>query len=83
MAGQHWGKSHPDHCVELAPGTTHSWQYRGQILPTNRRIVVDAAVADRTDGDVPAMRVNGVLKVDGLPIYNIRDLSIRLVPPSG
>jgi 3-hydroxymyristoyl/3-hydroxydecanoyl-(acyl carrier protein) dehydratase len=83
MAGRRWGKSHPDHCVELVPGTTHSWQYRGQILPTNRRIVVDAAVADRTDGDVPAMRVNGVLKVDGLLIYNIRDLSIRLVPSSG
>jgi 3-hydroxymyristoyl/3-hydroxydecanoyl-(acyl carrier protein) dehydratase len=78
-----WREDCPDHRLELATGTAHTWRYRGQILPRNREVEVTAAVTRPAGGAEPGILVDGALKVDGLLIYKMRDFGIRLAPPTG
>ena len=59
-------------------GETHRWTYRGQILPTNRRVTVEAVLTRVEDEPVPAILADGLLRVDGLPIYRMENFGIRL-----
>jgi acyl transferase domain-containing protein/3-hydroxymyristoyl/3-hydroxydecanoyl-(acyl carrier protein) dehydratase len=52
------------------------WKYRGQVLPTNKLVQVEAEIVDVTDG---VLRANGSLWVDGTRIYLAEGLAIRLV----
>jgi PfaB family protein len=61
----------------LAPGT-HSWIYRGQILPTNRLITVEASITGIQENPVPQITADGYLQVDGLYIYKMENFGIQL-----
>jgi 3-hydroxymyristoyl/3-hydroxydecanoyl-(acyl carrier protein) dehydratase len=61
-------------------GDAHEWVYRGQIIPTNERVEVDAVLTDVKEGERPEVRANGFLKVDGLYIYEMIDFGLRMVP---
>ncbi|MDB5101695.1 MAG: polyketide synthase family protein, partial [Cyanobacteria bacterium RYN_339] len=62
---------------EVMPaGHAHSWIYRGQILPTNKRAVVEAVIK-RVEPDL--IVADGLLCVDGLPIYQMTDFAVRIV----
>jgi acyl transferase domain-containing protein/3-hydroxymyristoyl/3-hydroxydecanoyl-(acyl carrier protein) dehydratase len=61
-------------------GPEHRWIYRGQIVPTNGVVEVDAVVTEIRDDPTPTIVGNGFLKVDGRPIYEMRDFGISLVP---
>lgn len=52
-----------------APGR-HSWRYRGQVLPSARR--VDVQVRVREEGEGHAVEADGLLAVDGKVIYEMR-----------
>jgi hypothetical protein len=53
----------------------------GQILPTNRRVTVEASITEIVDiPATPAIFAEGYLLVDGLPIYHMQDFGIRLLP---
>ncbi len=58
-------------------GETHHWTYRGQILPSNRRVRVQAVVTgcDRQRGLLAA---DGLLAVDGLIIYQMKNFTLGL-----
>jgi acyl transferase domain-containing protein/3-hydroxymyristoyl/3-hydroxydecanoyl-(acyl carrier protein) dehydratase len=58
-------------------GEPHTWAYRGQIIPTNKRVTVEAVVTEVGEGTVKA---NGFLSVDGITIYEMKDFGLRLVP---
>ena len=58
-------------------GEPHEWLYRGQILPTNRRVTVEAVVDERREKGCVA---SGFLSVDGITIYEMRRFGLRLVP---
>jgi len=60
-------------------GEAHAWIYRGQIIPKNRHVVVEAAITDRREGDEPVVVASGFLSVDGTIIYEMTDFGIRLV----
>jgi 3-oxoacyl-(acyl-carrier-protein) synthase/3-hydroxymyristoyl/3-hydroxydecanoyl-(acyl carrier protein) dehydratase len=75
-----WGdKMRQTHRFEpIAVGVEHSWLYRGQILPTSRRVEVDAIITERRDGPEPLLKASGFLKVDGTFIYEMIDFGLRL-----
>jgi 3-hydroxymyristoyl/3-hydroxydecanoyl-(acyl carrier protein) dehydratase len=69
------------HCrFSLLSGRAHRWSYRGQVTPDNRTVVVEASLTSVAEGPRPALRADGFLHVDGLPIYAFHDFGLRLVP---
>ena len=64
----------------LLTGAEHTWIYRGQILPTNRKITVEAEITTILDDPDPCLLADGFLKVDGLYIYQMKNFGIKLVP---
>ncbi|NLO92258.1 MAG: type I polyketide synthase [Elusimicrobia bacterium] len=64
----------------MALGAKHTWVYRGQVVPTNKEVTVEAAISS-VDEASRTLSADGWLKVDGLPIYQMRDFSLRMVKP--
>jgi len=58
-----------------APGSTHRWLYRGQVLPTDGEVLVDAWVTD-VDEPGQTLTADGLLSVDGRVIYQITDFRV-------
>ncbi len=62
-------------CTHM-PGTTHQWKYRGQIIPSNKKIEVTAHIKDIIESGRPCIVADGALAVDGTCIYEMRDFAI-------
>lgn len=75
--GDELGRTH--RFESMAIGSRHRWTYRGQVIPSNRRVEVEAVVSRIEDGDSPLIEANGFLKVDGVIIYEMIDFALRLV----
>jgi 3-hydroxymyristoyl/3-hydroxydecanoyl-(acyl carrier protein) dehydratase len=60
------------------PGKEHRWLYRGQIVPANARVDVQAVITARDERDRSLM-ADGWLEVDGLVIYRMSDFSLQVV----
>lgn len=75
MAEQRWGVA-VDALVVPALGTKHQWVYRGQVLPTDREVTVQAIVTAVDDRE-RTMTVEGLLSVDGRIIYRMTDFTVR------
>ncbi|MBS1149558.1 MAG: omega-3 polyunsaturated fatty acid synthase [Myxococcaceae bacterium] len=63
-----------------ALGHEHKWQYRGQVLPTNHEVQVQATLTHVADGPEPLLIADGQLAVDGRVIYTMKNFALRLVP---
>ncbi|MFZ7126818.1 MAG: beta-ketoacyl synthase N-terminal-like domain-containing protein [Desulfobacterales bacterium] len=74
-----WRTRYPGHRLELRVGSPHTWQYRGQILPSNKTIVVEASCEEEDGDNGSEFRIDGALKVDGLFIYKLLNFGVRLV----
>ena len=61
-----------------------TWKYRGQVMPTARRLTVELEItAKASDGHRQAAAVGTAsLWVDGLRIYEATNVSMRIVPDS-
>jgi 3-hydroxymyristoyl/3-hydroxydecanoyl-(acyl carrier protein) dehydratase len=60
-----------------APGITHRWLYRGQIIPFNKDVVFGLKVI----GNDPAkclLTLRGLLWVDNQVVYQVDDFTVRL-----
>ncbi|MDH3874384.1 MAG: hypothetical protein OET07_09540, partial [Desulfobacteraceae bacterium] len=68
------------HRFEWIMDEPHSWSYRGQVIPENKTIEVDAVITKMVDSPVPTLYANGFLKVDGLYIYQMENFGFRLIP---
>jgi 3-hydroxymyristoyl/3-hydroxydecanoyl-(acyl carrier protein) dehydratase len=79
-ARQRWPGLIETHRFGLQIEKTHSWIYRGQILPTNRLITVEASITDVEESPVPGITADGYLQVDGLYIYKMENFGIALLP---
>ncbi len=64
----------------MAVGHPHVWQYRGQVVPTNSLVQVQAQVKQVIDGGAPVVVADGQLICDGKVIYAMKDFAVRLVP---
>ncbi len=62
----------------LALGEKHQWTYRGQIVQKNKLITVEAHITG-ADDERRVLRADGVLIVDGLVIYQMKDFAVRVV----
>lgn len=78
----HWKDIADDYRLELITDTAHRWTYRGQILPENETIEVEAEITHLEDHPFPMVLANGWLKVDGLCIYEMKDFGLQLIPTS-
>jgi 3-hydroxymyristoyl/3-hydroxydecanoyl-(acyl carrier protein) dehydratase len=76
-AVRRWG-AHTDAKFDtIVQDREHRWTYRGQILPTNRKVTVQAWVTEVDDAQRLIMGA-GYLSVDGTPIYQIDGLGLRM-----
>ena len=76
FAVERWGAPADGRLEAMTPGCEHSWLYRGQVLPTDSRVVVDAvvtAIDDIADMDDAkhTIEASGTLSVDGRLIYKV------------
>ena len=61
----------------VAVGEQHSWNYRGQIIPANNQVLVEAVVT-AVDDEQKLLKADGYLSVDGKVIYQMQDFTVRL-----
>jgi acyl transferase domain-containing protein/3-hydroxymyristoyl/3-hydroxydecanoyl-(acyl carrier protein) dehydratase len=58
------------------PGQPHSWVYRGQILPSSKRVATQAVITARDDAG-RWIQADGCLLVDGKVIYQMNGFTLR------
>jgi PfaB family protein len=63
----------------IATGVPHTWGYRGQVIPKNKEVVVEACLTEIIDDGNVLIKADGFLVVDGKPIYSMNDFSMRMV----
>ena len=61
-------------------GRPHTWTYRGQIIPANKKVTVEAVITEIHEGESPIIKADGFLQVDSIIIYEMKDFGLRLVP---
>jgi 3-hydroxymyristoyl/3-hydroxydecanoyl-(acyl carrier protein) dehydratase len=83
-ARHHWPKqiTSTHRFQPVTTGAKHTWKYRGQVIPDNKNVEVDAVIKEITDQPTPTIRADGFLRVDGVPIYEMQDFALSLVPDS-
>lgn len=62
----------------IARGVRHLWSYRGQIVPQNQRVVIEANVT-AVDPEARRIVADGLLLVDGRPIYQLESFGLELL----
>jgi 3-hydroxymyristoyl/3-hydroxydecanoyl-(acyl carrier protein) dehydratase len=80
VAVDQWGSDEiTDNCEfeVMALNETHHWIYRGQIIPKDEKVTVQAVVTEM-DQDKKLIRADGFLTVDGRIIYQMKDFALRI-----
>ena len=67
----------------LPAGKEHGWTYRGQILPENAKVRIEAHIKAIETEPTPMVTADGFLEVDGLRIYEMTDFSVGIVEKDG
>ena len=80
IAKDRWDHLTDTHRWEHITDQRHSWIYRGQIVPDNKEIMVEAIVTAVSETPHPSITATGYLYVDGLCIYKMNNFGYRLVP---
>ncbi len=71
----------PDACLGrfwACSAKPHRWRYRGQVVPSNKLVAVQAVITSRDDA-TRTLTADGYLLVDGLIIYQMYDFTLRVV----
>ncbi|MEI8197118.1 MAG: type I polyketide synthase, partial [Phycisphaerae bacterium] len=83
VAHRRWGTNEPESPAHTTFQTLarnqqkHSWIYRGQIIPTDKQVTVEAVITE-IDDPRRLIRANGFLTVDGRVIYQMTDFAITM-----
>jgi len=80
VALERWPQLENSHRFGLLKEVEQTWIYRGQILPENKLVTVEAVITKIQEAPLPVIQADGYLKVDGLPIYKLENFGIALVP---
>ena len=78
FAADRWGLDAGTAWRMNALGREHRWTYRGQVLPTDERVEVEAVITE-VDDDARRVVGAGYLTVDGRTIYHLEDFSLEMV----
>jgi acyl transferase domain-containing protein/3-hydroxymyristoyl/3-hydroxydecanoyl-(acyl carrier protein) dehydratase len=74
------GPPHP-RFQPVMTGHQLTWKYRGQVVPANERITIEMEIAALGEDERGRYAIaTAWLWVDGLRIYQVRDLGMRVVP---
>lgn len=82
VASRRWGVDETTCFQVMVPAETHQWVYRGQVIPGDRRVTVQAAIT-RVDERERRLHGEGFLSVDGRVIYQMKGFTLQLGPASG
>lgn len=63
----------------ITVGRPHQWFYRGQIIPTDTQVTVEAVITGIEEGERLIVTADGFLQVDGRVIYEMKHFGIALV----
>jgi len=64
----------------MSPGQCHEWIYRGQIIPSNKKIELHAHIKEISSGnDDYSVIADGALTVDGICIYEMIDFGLDII----
>ncbi len=77
FAARRWGADQSSQFETVAIDVKHCWNYRGQIVPSNDQVVIEATIT-AIDDEQRLIRADGYLAVDGKVIYQLKDFSLRL-----
>ena len=80
VAVEQWSsQENLEHCKfeVMALNETHHWIYRGQIIPEDKQVTVQAVITE-IDEDKKLLRADGFLTVDGRIIYQMKDFTLRI-----
>jgi 3-hydroxymyristoyl/3-hydroxydecanoyl-(acyl carrier protein) dehydratase len=76
IAVQRWDLGQSARFATMPLGHAHKWTYRGQVLPTDKRVTVEATI-DAVEGQT--LIASGFLSVDGRIIYQIDRLGLEVI----
>lgn len=76
IAVARWGPPDRATSFSLVPGTNHEWVYRGQVVPENKQVVVEAEVSEINDAE-RIVTASGYLGVDGRWIYQMTNFTLQ------
>ena len=71
-----WGDSHVEF-ESMAKNRPHEWLYRGQIIPGDDTVTVEAVIK-HIDNERKMVTADGFLSVDGRTIYQMTDFTLRI-----
>ncbi|MDQ6975415.1 MAG: beta-ketoacyl synthase N-terminal-like domain-containing protein [Mariprofundaceae bacterium] len=74
---QRWGEYNNGEMQCIVLGKNHKWNYRGQIIPSNQQVSVEAMIT-AVDESARMLTADGYLSVDGKTIYQMFDFTIKL-----
>jgi len=61
----------------MALNQVHKWVYRGQILPVDEKVTIQAVITE-IDDRTKTLKADGFLTVDGRIIYQMKDFALRI-----
>ena len=76
VAAERWGNGAGARFDAVATGERHEWTYRGQVIPADREVTVEAVVT-AVDERRRLLRADGFLSVDGRVIYGMKDFTLQ------
>jgi acyl transferase domain-containing protein/3-hydroxymyristoyl/3-hydroxydecanoyl-(acyl carrier protein) dehydratase len=76
LAHQRWGETPVRRWEAVAVGEPHEWVYRGQVIPRDKLVTVEAAVT-AVDEATRQITADGFLSVDGRVIYGMKHFTVR------
>jgi acyl transferase domain-containing protein/3-hydroxymyristoyl/3-hydroxydecanoyl-(acyl carrier protein) dehydratase len=76
-AVERWGWRPGNVLAAVALERSHRWLYRGQIVPASRLVTVEAWITACDEGK-KVLTADGFLAVDGRPIYQMHDFTVRM-----
>jgi 3-hydroxymyristoyl/3-hydroxydecanoyl-(acyl carrier protein) dehydratase len=76
IASERWPADNEPVEQTLMLGRPHTWIYRGQVIPTNSLVHVEAYVTGIDDAN-RTISANGFLSVDGRVIYQMTDFTLQ------
>ena len=76
VVAERWGMPEGTCCEAVAMDQKHEWTYRGQVIPSDGEVTVEALVT-AVDDHQHLLRADGYLSVDGRVIYSMKDFAVR------
>lgn len=79
-AAKRWGVRTNARFTTNVVGEKHVWLYRGQVIPANKKVTVEASIT-QIDDQNKMLKANGYLSVDNRVIYQMEDFTLKVDEP--